>query len=108
MFLGITYNRWHFILTLLGTVGIFLTAALVLLPYLGILLRLPVSAFIAFLGWSYAQMANETYQLFDDKVKDIYGSYENFVTDSRDDWRNCWWGYLLGLTVSLIIYMVIL
>lgn len=108
MFLGISYNRWHLYLTLAGTVAIFLASAMTFLSSLFIFWRLALAALISFLVWSYAQMANETWQLFSKNIYYLYGSYENFISDSKDDWRNCWIGYSAGLTLALIIYWIIL
>ena len=55
-----------------------------------------------------AHALNESLQAIASNVEDVYGSYENFVKDSRSDWRAFIHGGLLGLFVSYFIIGVLL
>lgn len=95
MFLGIRYNIWHGIIAFIGEFGI----ALFLVSRTGVVL-----AFLfAFLLGLMAQALYECYQLYFTDVQGIYGSYLDFVIDSKDDFKN----FFIGSGFALVCFILL-
>jgi len=105
-FLGVDYDKWHFILAFLGSIGAFLAfywlipwdenpAVQVLLPMI-----LAAGLIFAFQYW------NESYQRWNWEKN--YPSLIAFETDSRQDWRYFWYGIFAGQFVNGLLGGLIL
>ncbi len=103
---GISYNRWHLILTLIGTAAFIPAAAFFLKASWGLTAILACSVF-SLPFWVFFHAINEAAQAIDPEVENIYGSWQAFQEDSRDDWKNSFIGWLLGIPIGAIIGVLV-
>jgi cell division protein FtsX len=111
MFLGIPYNKWHFILSIVAVAFAFFVfwyfLSGLLVPEIG-------KIFSAFLGFAFSvqiahhlQCWNEIKQALDPAVEEKYGNgYQSFQKDSRDDFRWFWFGISVSWLIPLIIVLI--
>ena len=110
MFLGIPYNKWHGILAFAGIVVLFILFLFFLFPSLAKIAGFGGALLICFLfpllivDW--LQSRNEAYQAIDPKCEEKYGSYDNFVVNSQDDWHWYYRGGLIGVGFNMIIAFI--
>lgn len=106
---GISFTAWHFLLALLAT----LVVAISVLWFFDSWfdspsVRVAAAILLSFVVWSYLHALNESWQAVDSKLIDKYGSLENFQKDSRSDWEAAFWGWIVGVILSLSPTMWIL
>jgi len=105
-FLGVDYDKWHGILSFLGSIAAFLILYWLVPwddnPALQVLIPMVLSAGTMF-GF---QIANESYQR--EHWEGNYASLEHFETDSRLDWRYFWYGIFAGQFINGLLGGLIL
>lgn len=115
MFLGIPYNKWHFIL---AVIAVFLSF-FILWQIFGSFLILNIGIWwtaLLFFIFSvqiahHLQCWNEIRQALDPGVGEKYGNndltgYQAFQSDSKDDFRWFWRGIAISWVLPLIIVFI--
>lgn len=111
MTLGLSNNKWHFILSVIAVaLSFFIFWYLLsgtLIPAIGktvtTLLGFAFSVQIA----HHLQCWNEINQALDPNVEKTYGDgYQAFQKDSRDDFRWFWFGIAVSWVIPLLIVLI--
>jgi hypothetical protein len=110
MFLKISFNKWHGILAIIAVALVFVPCwfffSYLLFPVIGI-----AGTFLFFLVMGimvahHLQSWNEAKQAIDPKLEEKYTNWENFVDNSKDDWKWFWRGILISWIIPFIFILV--
>jgi len=104
MFWGISYNRWHFYLALVGMLLLSLVIFWALrLANIAEGLALLIGILSGFAIALLFHACNEAIQAIDPGLLEKYGSLESFQNDSHEDWQN----FLSGCSLAAVLAIVI-
>ena len=101
--LGIPWNMWHGVFPAIAMpVVLGIAMAIFGVSQRILVFTMPPSILVLFLF----QYVNEKIQSKGDLVKD-YGSYENWLKNTRDDWKWFWFGIVAGLLLDFILFSIL-
>lgn len=117
MFLGINYDKWHGIIAALSMVLIF---AVLWLPsikgtweagFCAILYWGAIPMSLMYQGFAllishWLQCWNESWQARDPHLEAKYGTWQDFIANSRTDFRWFWRGAGLATIINLLIMLL--
>jgi hypothetical protein len=104
---GMNDDYWHGIIPLVGMPVLMVFCYFILFPNFPPNLQTFFSFIIPIAFWILLQYANEKIQGADSHVAEKYGSYQNFLDNSKKDWHYFWMGLVGGILISAFLMFII-